>query len=85
MSRRKFIFLIVGAATVWPPAARAAARSISRIGILMAVSESDPEARAWLGAFNEGLQQPSYGWPEHPARLSLGGALRYGVATTRTW
>jgi putative tryptophan/tyrosine transport system substrate-binding protein len=34
---------------------------VRRIGILMSVPESDPEAQAWLGAFSEGLQQ--LGWP----------------------
>jgi hypothetical protein len=31
-----------------------------RIGVLMSVPESDPEAQRWLGAFSEALQQ--VGW-----------------------
>jgi putative tryptophan/tyrosine transport system substrate-binding protein len=60
LKRREFITLLGGAAT-WPIAARAQQRErMRRIGVLMSVAESDPEAQDWLGAFSEGLQQ--LGW-----------------------
>ena len=61
MQRREFITLIGGAAVAWPLAARAQQPDqVRRIGVLMSVPESDPEAQVWLGAFDEGLQQ--LGW-----------------------
>ena len=61
MRRREFITLIGGTAAAWPLAARAQQPDgMRRIGVLMSVSESDPEAQAWLSAFSEGLQQ--LGW-----------------------
>ena len=61
MRRRDFISLIGGAAAAWPLAARAQQPDrVRRIGVLMSVPESDPEAQGWLGAFSEGLQQ--LGW-----------------------
>ena len=58
--RREFVTLLGGAAA-WPVAARAQQPDrMRRIGVLMSVPESDPEAQAWLGAFSEGLQQ--LGW-----------------------
>jgi ABC-type uncharacterized transport system substrate-binding protein len=60
--RREFITLIGGAAAAWPIAARAQqAERVRRIGVLMAFSESDPEAQTWLTAFQEGLQRLGWG------------------------
>jgi putative ABC transport system substrate-binding protein len=58
--RREFITLLGG---TWPFAARAQqADRIRLIDVLMAYAESDPEGRAWLAAFREGLQK--FGWAE---------------------
>jgi ABC-type uncharacterized transport system substrate-binding protein len=63
MQRRKFITLIGGAAAAWPLAARAQqSERIRRIGVLMSLAESDPEAQARVAAFRKGLQ--AAGWPE---------------------
>jgi putative tryptophan/tyrosine transport system substrate-binding protein len=61
-SRREFIALLGGAA-VWPLAARAQqADRMRRVGVLFAFAESDPDAKAWLTAFEEGLQK--LGWSQ---------------------
>jgi putative tryptophan/tyrosine transport system substrate-binding protein len=61
MRRREFIVCIGSTAAAWPFTARAQqSERVRRIGVLMSVRESDPEARAWIGAFSEGLQQ--LGW-----------------------
>jgi putative ABC transport system substrate-binding protein len=58
MRRRKFITLLGGAAAAWPLAAHAQQPDqVRRIGILMSVPESNPEAQVWLSAFSAGLQQ----------------------------
>jgi len=62
VKRREFITLL-GGATSWPLAARAQqGERVRRIGVLMAHPESDPEFKAYLGAFREGLQK--LGWTE---------------------
>jgi putative tryptophan/tyrosine transport system substrate-binding protein len=78
--RRDSIKAIAGSTAVWPLAARAQQTDrMRRIDVLMSVPENDPEAQAWLGAFSEGLRQ--LGWTAG-RELSLGGAVRCGVATT---
>src|SRR5260370_36782997 len=63
MRRRKFITLFGGAAAAWPLAARAQQRErMRRIGVLQAISESDPEAHLRKAAFVGGLQK--LGWTE---------------------
>jgi hypothetical protein len=63
MRRREFIALIGSAAVARPLAARAQEPGRTRrIGLLMSVAESDPEAQDWLVAFRERLQQ--LGWTE---------------------
>src|SRR5262249_12479877 len=60
MRRREFITLI-GGVIVWPLAARAQQPDRMRhIGVLTPFAEGDQEAKAWLTAFQEGLQQ--LGW-----------------------
>ena len=62
MRRREFIALL-GGATAWPLAARAQQpERMRRIGVLMSLAESDPEAQARVAAFRKGLQ--TLGWAE---------------------
>ena len=62
MRRREFISLL-GAAAVWPLAARAQQpHQMRRIGVLMGFDESDPEAQSWVAAFREELGK--LGWTE---------------------
>src|SRR5262249_20556319 len=61
MRRRKFITLAGSAAIAWPLAARAQQpERMRRIGVLMALSEGDPEARGAVAALQQGLD--SLGW-----------------------
>jgi putative tryptophan/tyrosine transport system substrate-binding protein len=62
LKRREFITLIGGGAA-WPLAVRAQqSDGVRRIGVLMAVAESDAQYQANLAVFREGLQQ--VGWTE---------------------
>jgi putative ABC transport system substrate-binding protein len=65
MRRRDFIKVVTGSAAAWPLAARAQQPDVMRrIGVLTPFTEDDQEAKAWLRAFQEGLQQ--LGWaPGH--------------------
>ena len=61
MRRREFLGAIGGAAATWPLRASAQQRErMRRIGVLMTVSENDPEGRARLDALRQGLNQ--LGW-----------------------
>jgi putative tryptophan/tyrosine transport system substrate-binding protein len=60
MKRREFIAGI-GGAVAWPLAPRAQqGERVRRIGVLMALDENDPEAKAFLSAFIQGLSE--LGW-----------------------
>ena len=62
MKRREFIGLS-GAAAVWPLAAWAQqVGKVRRIGLLMTMAETEPEAQARLTSFRTGLLQ--FGWTE---------------------
>jgi ABC-type uncharacterized transport system substrate-binding protein len=62
MRRREFI-TILGSAAAWPLAARGQpADLLRRVGVLMNLAESDPEARPRLNAFQRRLQE--LGWTE---------------------
>ena len=62
MKRREFITLLGGAAA-WPLAARAQqGERMRRVGVLMSFGESDPQIKARVAAFREGLQK--LGWTE---------------------
>jgi putative ABC transport system substrate-binding protein len=62
-TRREFIGLVGGAAVAWPLAARAEqAGGMRRIGVLLSLSDSDPEGRLRLEAFRQGLE--NHGWTE---------------------
>jgi putative tryptophan/tyrosine transport system substrate-binding protein len=63
VGRRELITLLGGAAAAWPLAARAQqAGKVARIGVLMGIAESDPEARPRAMAFQQGLQE--LGWTD---------------------
>ena len=63
MRRREFITLIGGVAAVWPLAVRAQQPDrMRRIGVLMPLDVDDPEAKARLAAFVDGLRQS--GWTD---------------------
>ena len=60
MRRRDFIALL-GSAAAWPLAARAQpADRMRRIGVLMVLSENDPQSRSRVAAFQQGLDK--LGW-----------------------
>jgi putative ABC transport system substrate-binding protein len=62
MRRREFITLLGGAAT-WPITARAQSKvRMPKVGVLMAVSESDPESQKRIAAFRQGLVD--LGWKD---------------------
>jgi putative ABC transport system substrate-binding protein len=63
IKRREFVTLLGGAAAVWPLAARAQQpERMRRIGVLMSLADTDPEAQARVAAFRKGLQ--TLGWAE---------------------
>jgi hypothetical protein len=58
---RRELLVALGGAAAWPLAARAQqGERAMRVGVLMAYAEGDPEAQAWVAAFQEGLQK--LGW-----------------------
>src|SRR5262245_65978541 len=62
LRRREFITLLGGAAA-WPLAARAQqSEQVQRVGVLMGLAEDDPDAKARLAGFRQGLE--SLGWSE---------------------
>ena len=65
MQRREFITLVGSAASVWPLAAHAQqAGRLRRISVLMALDESEPEGKAQLFGFTQGLSE--LGWTVGP-------------------
>ncbi len=63
MRRREFITLIGGTAVTWPLAVYAQqAKQMSRIGVLYAGADTDPDYQARLAVFKQTLQQ--LGWNE---------------------
>jgi putative tryptophan/tyrosine transport system substrate-binding protein len=84
MKRREFITMLGGAAATWPLAARAQEPGkVGRIGVLIALAQSDPEAKAWVGGFLQGLGKR--GWSEDrnlhiEYRFALAGAQAQALA-----
>ena len=63
MRRRDFITLVEGSAAAWPLAARAQqSERMRRIGILAALAKDDPDMKARLAGFRQGLKK--LGWSE---------------------
>ena len=63
MKRREFITLLCSAAAAWPMAVRGQqADRVRRIGVLMGVTASDPESKARIAAFRQGLAD--LGWKD---------------------
>jgi putative tryptophan/tyrosine transport system substrate-binding protein len=63
VKRREFITLLGGAAAAWPLAAHAQQpERMRRIGVLMNTAADDPEGKARVAAFLQGLQQ--LGWTD---------------------
>jgi putative ABC transport system substrate-binding protein len=62
VKRREFIALVGGATAGWPLQARAQQRTMSRIGVVMGSSESDPEVHALVAVFQQELQK--LGWTQ---------------------
>jgi putative ABC transport system substrate-binding protein len=70
MRRREFIRLLSGGAAAWPLAARAQQPGeMRRIGVLMAVAESDTEAQSWIEGFRQELR--NLRWTEGQIRIDL--------------
>jgi putative ABC transport system substrate-binding protein len=61
MRRREFMSLVGGAAVAWPLAARAQQpERMRRIGVQVNLAADDPEGKARIAAFTQGLQE--LGW-----------------------
>jgi putative ABC transport system substrate-binding protein len=61
MRRRDFITMLGGAAAAWPLGVRAQQSwKLPLVGVLLGFDENDSEAKAWVAAFEEGLQK--LGW-----------------------
>ena len=61
MKRREFITLIGGAAALWSQVASAQnPGGVRRIGVLLSLAETDPEGKAQLSGFTQGLAE--LGW-----------------------
>jgi putative tryptophan/tyrosine transport system substrate-binding protein len=67
MRRREFITSVCGAAITWALVARAQqVEPMRRVGVLMTLSEDDPEGRERMEAFLQSLQQ--LGWSDGTGR-----------------
>jgi len=78
LKRREFITLLGGAAAAWPLAARAQqAERMRRIGVLMGLTESDPEAQSRIAAFRKTLQDATSGRTITGLRAILTARMRW--------
>src|SRR5580658_2032032 len=69
--RRRVFIAGLGGAVAWPVVARAQRGGpVRRIGVLMPYEENDPEAKAQLSAFTQGLAE--LGWIDsHSLRIDV--------------
>jgi putative tryptophan/tyrosine transport system substrate-binding protein len=69
MKRREFIAGL-GSAAAWPVVARAQQQPerVRRIGVLSTLASDDPDGRAQIEAFLQGLAQ--FGWTDGRSRLA---------------
>src|SRR6516225_12455091 len=58
--KRRTVLTLLGGAAAWPIAVRA--QQTRRIGVAIALPDSDPELKKWLAALRQGLDQ--LGWSE---------------------
>src|SRR5437879_320712 len=80
LKRREFI-TVLGGVAAWPLAARAQqTERVRRIGALMSAAETDPENKARLAAFRQGLEKR--GWSEG---RNVHIDYRYAPAGARSW
>jgi putative tryptophan/tyrosine transport system substrate-binding protein len=80
VKRREFISLIGSVAATWPLAGRAQqTERMRRIGVLMGLAASDPDAAAWVSAFQQVLRES--GWTEG---RNIKIEYRWGTADART-
>jgi putative ABC transport system substrate-binding protein len=80
MRRREVITLLGGAAAVWTLAVPAHTKQMRRIGVVMGLVASDPEAQARVVAFENGLRE--LGWIK--GRNLSPGTEMYCVTTRRS-
>jgi putative tryptophan/tyrosine transport system substrate-binding protein len=72
---RRELLAALGGAVAWPLAARAQQPDwVRRIGVLMGLSESDPEAQSRIAAFRKTLQD--LGWTEGRNVRTAGALIR---------
>jgi putative ABC transport system substrate-binding protein len=72
--RRRELIALFGGAVAWPLAAQAQqSGNVRRIGVLITLAESDPEAKAWVGGFLQGLEKR--GWEDRNLRIDYRFAL----------
>src|SRR2546430_14487197 len=69
MQRREFVTLLFGGTAIWPLGARAQQPDrMRRIGVLMAVAESDADVQKGVAIFRQRLQE--LGWKDgHNIRI----------------
>jgi putative ABC transport system substrate-binding protein len=83
LRRREFIGVLGSAAAAWPLVARAQPKRVARIGALLGIPESDPEARPRVDAFLNKLRD--IGWRQgrdYNFDLRFGGS-DVGLMSTR--